>query len=453
VTVKVSDVADLAAFEVKMYYDDCIINVTRWIEPTTDPDYVFYGKSTLPVPSPPEVDYRHVDPCNGSAHVGAALFPPPSPGTGFTGSGLLCIFEFNITAVPPEGETYSCTLNINNADTYLLDSVGEEIPSIKENGYYEFSREAPPPPLGTRLYVYPPEIIDPTILPSSTFTVNITIDDVENMQICEFNLTYDTNILGWVGVSLLRVQGQMPSAVMAVNDEAGYIWIKLTYPNPITTSDPVALVKIEFHVENSGATPLDLQDTKILDPEGQPIDHEAGDGYFATEIRDVAVTNVVPSRNWVYQGWLVNITVTAKNLGDRNETFDVEAYYESSLIDTQQVVNLAPDEEIVLTFTWNTSLVPPCNNYTITGNATIVPNEINVTNNVYIDGAVKVYSVGDANRDGKVNMADIYLVIAAFGSYPEDPRWNPDADIDRNGKINMLDIYIVVKNFGKDCAT
>jgi hypothetical protein len=146
ITVRVEDVTDLAAFEVKMYYDDCIINVTRWYEPTTDPDYVFYGKSTLAVPSPPEVDYRHVDPCNGSAHVGVVLFPPPAPGEGFTGSGLLCIFEFNITAVPPEGETYSCTLNINNEDTYLLDSVGEDIPATKENGYYEFSREALPKP-------------------------------------------------------------------------------------------------------------------------------------------------------------------------------------------------------------------------------------------------------------------------------------------------------------------
>jgi hypothetical protein len=84
-----------------------------------------------------------VDPCNGKAHVGAAHFPPPSPGTGFTGSGLLCIFEFNITAVPPEGETYDCALYINNPspDTSLLDSLGEDIPVTKENGYYEIVPE------------------------------------------------------------------------------------------------------------------------------------------------------------------------------------------------------------------------------------------------------------------------------------------------------------------------
>ena len=45
---------------------------------------------------------------------------------------------------------------------------------------------------GTILYVDPPEIIDPNMVPSSTFAINITIDDVANLRICEFNLTYDT---------------------------------------------------------------------------------------------------------------------------------------------------------------------------------------------------------------------------------------------------------------------
>jgi hypothetical protein len=55
----------------------------------------------------------------------------------------------------------------------------------------------------------------------------------------------------------------------------------------------------------------------------------------------------------------------------------------------------------------------------------------------------------DVNEDGKIDIKDIYLVAKAFGSTPEHPRWNPDADIDENQKIDIRDIYALAKDFGK----
>jgi hypothetical protein len=40
-------------------------------------------------------------------------------------------------------------------------------------------------------------------------------------------------------------------------------------------------------------------------------------------------------------------------------------------------------------------------------------------------------------------------VIQAFGSYPGQPRWNPSADIDKDDRISMRDIYLVITSFGK----
>jgi len=140
ITMRVEDVKDLASFQICIVYNDTIINVTRWFEPTWDPEYVFKGKTTLPVPFPPQYIYEHIGSGNGSAMVGVALFPGPPPGGGFTGSGKLCIFEFKITAVPPPSKTYSCTLYIDRGspyDTYLLDSIGNDIPATEENGYYK----------------------------------------------------------------------------------------------------------------------------------------------------------------------------------------------------------------------------------------------------------------------------------------------------------------------------
>ena len=176
-----------------------------------------------------------------------------------------------------------------------------------------------------------------------------------------------------------------------------------------------------------------------------------------TKIRDVAIESVVPSRNWVYTGAAVNITVTAKNVGETTESFDVKAYYDSNLLGTYSVINLSPATEITIIFAWNTSSLAPCHNYTITGEATTIPFEYNTTNNILVDGTVKIRIVGDINGDGRVNMQDIGIVAASFGSYPGHPRWNPDADITGiqylvpDGVVNMQDVALVARNFGKTC--
>jgi len=106
-------------------------------------------------------------------------------------------------------------------------------------------------------------------------------------------------------------------------------------------------------------------------------------------IRDLAITNVVLSTNRIYQGLPVSITITAKNLGNVSESFDVKAYYDSNVIGTIGVVNLYPNAETDVTITWDTSGVQ-AGKYTIKGEVTHVPYEINTTNNVYIDGIVEI---------------------------------------------------------------
>jgi hypothetical protein len=413
--------------------------------------------------------------------------------------------------------------------------------------------------LGTILYVDPPEIIDPTIEPSQNFAVNITIDDVGNMLTCEFNLTYNPNVISLVSIEAFKVQNQTPTLKIISDDEIGYVWVKLKYPSPITTTTPTPLVKITFHVNARGVTPLDLTNTILTDSTGQQISHTAIDGFFAALIqdlsitnvalssnwvykgqpvninvtvknlgnqkesfdvktyydtaligtqhftnldpdaettltfiwdtstaepcgnytikaevtilpyetntadntyidgnvkvytRDIAITNVVTSRNWVYQGWPIKINVTAKNLGDPSESFDVSVYYDTELIGTEHVTDLPPNAEITLTFTWNTSLVQPCHNYTIKGEATPLPYEQDTTNNVYQDGNVKVRITGDINGDGIVDMNDIRIVAAAFLSSPGDPDWNPDADMDQSGFIDVKDLRLACANYLVEC--
>lgn len=422
-----------------------------------------------------------------------------------------------------------------------------------------------------QLYVDPPEIVDPTLLPPALVSINVTVNYVTNMYDYMFRLSYNTQMLTCIGAIINRVQNQTAfTPLILIDDGAGYIWINVTYRSPavpISTVTPLALVTIYFQIDELGSSVLHLSDTELSDPAHNPMPHQTGDGFIMTLIRDVAITNVVPSTSWAYQGWPVdisvtaknngnisesftvkayydstligtapvnnlpsntdttvtihwdttgvpegnytiaaeatlvpfefnttnnyladgtvqifmairdvaitgvttsrswvypgvpvNITVTAKNTGDVTESFDVNVYYDTNLLATTSILNLLPGVETTLVFGWNTSALIPCNNYSISANASFVPFEYNLTNNVFYDGYVKIRWVGDINGDGKVDIKDVSIVGQAFGTYPGHPRWNPDADITGSvylvpdGKVDIRDVSLVSRNFGHGCT-
>lgn len=63
--------------------------------------------------------------------------------------------------------------------------------------------------------------------------------------------------------------------------------------------------------------------------------------------------------------------------------------------------------------------------------------------------------LGDTNRDMKVDMRDLGLIAASFGSNLGDPRWNSNADVTGpghqapDGKVDISDIILTASNFGK----
>jgi len=418
----------------------------------------------------------------------------------------------------------------------------------------------------TQLYVDPPEIIDPGLIPPQTFDVNVTIDDVEDLYSYEFNMSFDKNVLTCLYILTHDVLGETSyTSETKISNTKGFAWAKVDYytpATPITTSTPVALATLHFRVKSAGSSVLDLHDTSLTNSTGGAIEHEVSDGFIMTVIhdvaitqvtpssawayegwlmnitvmarnngnisetfdvtaycnntaigtipvidlpsngettltftwnttgvasgnyvisanasivpyefntannryvdgvvellsltmmRDIAVTNVVPEVSWAYKGWLVEIVVTVENLGEQNETFDVTAYYDSNIIGIINVVDLPPSTALNLTFNWNTGTVTPCNNYTISAEASIIPYEYNTINNYLVDGKVKIRIVADVNGDGKVDIADVAMVSAAFGSYPGHPRWNPAADINRDGKVDIADVAIVSSKFGTTC--
>jgi hypothetical protein len=187
-------------------------------------------------------------------------------------------------------------------------------------------------------------------------------------------------------------------------------------------------------------------------------------GNYVTLVHDVAVTSVtlhtLYNRSYVYQGNTAKINVTVWDNGDFTENVTVTLYYNitgGNLVGVHNVT-LTSGQSATLLFVWNTAGVTPCyTNYTLTAVATI-PADYTPADNTLSDGHIKVRIPGDINGDGRVDMKDIGIIAAAFGSYgpnylypgsPPSPRWNPDADINGDGKVNMLDVAYAARNFGK----
>jgi len=55
------------------------------------------------------------------------------------------------------------------------------------------------------------------------------------------------------------------------------------------------------------------------------------------------------------------------------------------------------------------------------------------------------YLPGDVKHDGKVDIYDIVIITAAYGSHgPPDPspKWDPHADLNEDNEVEDLDITI-----------
>lgn len=62
---------------------------------------------------------------------------------------------------------------------------------------------------------------------------------------------------------------------------------------------------------------------------------------------------------------------------------------------------------------------------------------------------IMVYYITDLNKDGTVNIIDLYIVAKAFGTKVGDPRWNEIADINNDGKVSIEDLFLMAKDHGK----
>jgi len=324
----------------------------------------------------------------------------------------------------------------------------------------------------TKVYVDPQTS---TAAIGKTFTINIAVSDVENLYGWSAGIKFNASVLRCLSFEegpFLRQGGNTISVSGTIDNENGTIYppygCSLTEPCGGVNGTGV-LASITFEVIGLGDSYLNLINLKLGKMvEGNPeqIPFEAINGHFE-KWHDVAVTNVTLSYNTtvVYPTWINSpkINVTVKNEGLSSETFNVTAYYKNATgtytIGTKAVTNLAQGANTTLTFTWNVPPLPgypnnrraawPYPNYTIFANASVVPHEVDTSDNSYVYGNVKVQWPGDANGDGHVNDNDKAILDAAWDKKYGQPGYDPRADFNGDGLIDIDDLIIYIQNRNK----
>jgi parallel beta-helix repeat protein len=170
---------------------------------------------------------------------------------------------------------------------------------------------------------------------------------------------------------------------------------------------------------------------------------------------DIGILSLSLSKSVCGQGYTLNESIMIFNYGGYTEAFNVTAYANSTIIDTQTVNSLHGGLFAVLTFRWNTTGFV-YGNYTLDAYAEPVQGEeFTADNNCTATFSVHVGIPGDCTGpvlgeyDGKCGMRDIQYMIMRFNGRPSEPRWDPNADVNDDNVINMRDIQIAIINFGK----
>jgi len=351
-------------------------------------------------------------------------------------------------------------------------------------------------PTEVSLYVSPSLIEFWTPAYGTTFTVEVKIANIGELYGFEFKLYWNTSLLDLVGVDITpSVWGTNYFVGMnETREDLGRYWLAVAALDPApafcgsavlatftfkTTYDPI-------YPENV-ASALDLEDSKLSDPDAQLIPHDAYDGQYWCHSTKPKLTVTPPEFRVKKLGipFTVNIIVSdVVNL----YSFKFKLSYNTTILDAIDI-EVGPFAEtpyhidrrivddaagVVWLEVTSTNPAPPANGSGVLATITfeyfgcVWPDpplqcslhlydtllktnlDVQVQHDT-VDGLFIYEPIpGDLNSDGGVNVLDLRIVSRAYGSKPGDPNWDIRADLNRDGEIDIRDLVIAGRNYGRE---
>jgi PKD repeat protein len=363
--VKIADVLSLYSWQVNMSYDPTVLQ----FENVTEGEFLKdQPEGTLP-------PYERVE-----NELGWVIFQWVTKGKyeGVSGSGTLATVRFQVDAVT-NGET---VLNLTHPSTFLLKwnpppvpaggSEFEDIPFEAENGFFT---NLEVPPVADFSYSPSPPVINEAV----TFDASDS-SAVSPLEIVGYEWRFGdgTNATGVTVQHTFAEGGDYTVTLIVIDNATPSGLMQLAF-------DTVEMPLIWYELYGSTS-----RDVSIV---------------FA---HDIAVTDISVSSEEVTPGTTISISAEVSNLGSFSETFSVVASYDSTVIETKPVTDLASAAEMTVTFSWDTTGVAE-GEYQISVEATGVQDDGNPgNNNAIYEAPIKV----GASNDEPVPTT---LIVAAVG--------------------------------------
>jgi hypothetical protein len=296
---------------------------------------------------------------------------------------------------------------------------------------------------------------------SQPIAFNLTITNVTGLYGWQVMIYFENTVVNFVAASegpfLSSINGTFwvsPNVNNGFNATHGTVLLGCVFTGNVSRANGSGtLAMMTFQPVGGGNATLhiDHEDTILIDSPPPPpsiIPYTTEDAVVSIPVfHNIAVTNVLPWKTVIGQGYSFNVSVTVANTGTANETFSL-VVYENETVGVSQTVTLENGTSNTIVFVCNTSALAR-GRYIVNATAQPVPNEINTGDNTYLDGWVNMTIPGDIDGNFWVQLNDLVLLAQAYGSHLGDLRWNPNADVDNNGVVGLSDLVILALHYGQ----
>jgi hypothetical protein len=286
-----------------------------------------------------------------------------------------------------------------------------------------------------------------------TFSVNITVSNVEDLGGWEFKLYYLSSTLNGTNLTegpFLKQGGSTYFNVVNFTDNYnsthGIAWVAcaLLGAGPGVYGSGTLAV-ITFRAKQLGTSGLTLTDTYLSDSE--PIAHSTSNGIVHVLPHDIALTNLILCKTVVGQGLTVKVNVSILNQGNFTETFNVTVYANTDSVG-METITLASGRSKTVTFIWNTAGFAK-SVYTIHGVGDILAKETDTEDNEIINGTVTVSIPGDVDGNHEVDIFDVTAICICYDSKLGYTDYRSNCDTDDSGVIDIFDVTTACITYGQ----
>lgn len=208
---------------------------------------------------------------------GKVILPPYTNATNFavsaastngpwSGNGLVATINFTVISVG--------TSQLSLTFTDLTDAFANEVDHYAQDS--SFSNVAPPTqPSPAVIYVNPPSVINSSMTPPNSFSVNLNVINATNLASFAFSLNFNATVLQ---VTSTTWSWNGSAAGFTIDNTLGTVTGITTINPPITGN--VSLVGLIFSVSNLGETPIHIVTVTLIDNHGFTVSTTTIDGYF-----------------------------------------------------------------------------------------------------------------------------------------------------------------------------